>query len=434
MGLNPPNDKPQGAIDYSQYFDSLASFGQKYGFQTVVPRRDFDIVLSKVTSATVTATVLCYCDCVGYITYGANLSERKDFKAGEAQQIEIDNLSENESYSYRFYYKKADSDVFASSDEFSFKTKKNTDTSFSFAVIADSHLDENSDTAIYLSTLSNIAKGNNDFIVDLGDTFMTDKYGQQTFSYAYGQYFAQRYYLGSVCHSLPYYFVQGNHDGETGDKRAEMSAWSKLVREELYPNPVPENYFTWEWGDVQIIVLDPYTFTSSQGNRDPWQRSLGDSQYRWLEQVLKGSTQKYKFVFIHNLVGGVDKEGQGRGGAEAAIYWEWGGKNLEGLDEFSQKRSWAEPIHALLKRYGVQIVFHGHDHLYAKQDYDGIIYQCVQQPGLKRYDKLTYATTYGYINGTIKYDPGYIRISVSPDCAKIEYLSHTGNLLDSYTL
>ena len=43
---------------------------------------------------------------------------------------------------------------------------------------------------------------------------------------------------------------------------------------------------------------------------------LGAHQYAWFEQRLAGSQAKYKFVFTHSLVGGLD--GQMRGGLEAA--------------------------------------------------------------------------------------------------------------------
>ncbi|MGL5318539.1 MAG: metallophosphoesterase family protein, partial [Bacteroidales bacterium] len=323
---------------------------------------------------------------------------------------------------------------YVTSKQFRFSMPGNESENFRFAVIADSHIDQNSDTAVYQMTLKNIGEYGSDFLVDMGDTFMTDKYGQE-YTLAQGQYLAQRYYLGSVCHSLPLYLIQGNHDGETGDKRAEMTAWATRMSEMYFPGPDPKNYYYWERGDALMVVLDPFTYTSSQGSRDPWQRTLGEIQYHWLENVLKNSAKKFKFVFIHNLVGGVDVEGQSRGGAEAALYYEWGGKNWEGADEFSTKRNnWNMPIHQLLKKYGVQVVFHGHDHLYAKQEYDGIIYQCVQQPGLKRYDKLIYGDTYGYKNGILKYNPGHIRVKISPMNATIEYVSHLNTILDTYTL
>lgn len=420
--------------DYSQYFDSLASYGAKFGFQTVVPKRDYDIVLSNPTTTSVTATVLCYKDCIGYISCGATVTGQVTFKAGVPQKILISNLTANSDYVYQFHYQLPGTSSYASSASYHFSTPQSEGAAYSFAIIADSHLDENSDTTIYRATLTNVQRENNKFLIDLGDTFMTDKYGQQTYSCAYGQYLAQRYYFGSICHSLPLYFVQGNHDGEAGEKFSAMNDWSKKVREAFFPNPVSQNYYAWEWGDVLMIVLDPFTYTSQQGSKDLWARTLGDAQYHWLEKTLQSSTKKYKFVFIHNLVGGVDSNGMARGGAEVAPYWEWGGKNVNGTDEFAQHRSWSEPIHALLKRYGVQIVFHGHDHLFARQEYDGIIYQCVEQPALKRYDKLTYGEDYGYKSGVMNYFPGHIKVTVSSSGAKVDYISYQDTLLYSYTL
>ena len=54
---------------------------------------------------------------------------------------------------------------------------------------------------------------------------------------------------------------------------------------------------------------------------------------------------------------------------------------MDGSEGFAQMRpGWGKPIHHLLKDYGVSIVFKGHDHLYVKEELDGIIYQTLPQP------------------------------------------------------
>lgn len=414
------------------YFDSLATYGAKYGFKTVVPRRDYDIVLSSPTESTITLTVLFYKSCVGYISYGSASTDTINFDAGIPRKIVLSGLLSDKQYTYQFHYREKGSGQYFDSGKYAFSTSKPNGRSFSFAIIADSHLDENSDTLTYQATLRNIALQGVDFMLDLGDTFMTDKYGND-YKFAYGQYIAQRYYFGGICHSIPLYFVQGNHDGETGIKKAEMTKWAKQIRESYFPNPSSENYFAWEWGDALFIVLDPFTYTPNQGNKDPWQRTLGDVQYHWLEKTIKNSTKRYKFIFIHNLVGGADLSGLARGGAEIAPYFEWGGYSPNGnYDFYAMRPSWNKPIHDLLKENGVQIVFHGHDHVYAKQNYDGIIYQCVPQPSLKRFENLTYATTYGYLNGTIKYIPGNIKVTLNGSNLKVEYISAKNEVIDTY--
>ncbi len=85
-----------------------------------------------------------------------------------------------------------------------------------------------------------------------------------------------------------------------------------------------------------------------------------------------------------------------RGGIEAARYCEWGGKNLDGTDGFKDNRyGWAMPIHQLLVENNVSIVFHGHDHFFAKQEMDGVVYQLIPQPGHHGQGAVRSAEEYG---------------------------------------
>jgi hypothetical protein len=43
------------------------------------------------------------------------------------------------------------------------------------------------------------------------------------------------------------------------------------------------------------------------------------------------------------------------------------------------------PVHALLARNHATIVFHGHDHLYARQEVDGVVYQSCPNPADSTY-------------------------------------------------
>lgn len=434
--ITEPTPNPTPVTDM---FTVLGQLGIKYGFQTAVPKQTFNIILGNATSNSISMNIMPYENYTANISYGLDENSlttvsNVQLNQGTPYVLNISNLQPDKEYIYYFNYKTSTGTSFIKSSKFRFRTQKSVAQSFSFAIIADSHIDLNSDTLTYRNTLRNINQQNNDFLVDLGDTFMTDKYGSN-YTDAHGQYVAQRYYFGSVCNNLPLFFTVGNHDGEVGSKNSNMTDWSKNMRKTYYPVNSDKNYYSWEWGNALFIVLDPFTNTTGQGGNDAWLRTLGKTQYDWLEQTLKTSTKKFKFVFIHNLVGGVDADGQARGGAEAAPYYEWGGKSTSGIDEFATKRTgWQMPIHNLLKMYNVDIVFHGHDHVYAKQNYDGIIYQCVQQPSLKRFDNVTYATTYGYILGIMNYVPGNLKISISPNQAKIESISYLNTVLDTYTI
>jgi len=183
-------------------------------------------------------------------------------------------------------------------------------------------------------------------------------------------------------------------------------------------------YYAWEWGDVLFVVLDPFwnSLKKSGSLADNWNYSLGKDQYDWLKSVLAKSNASFKFVFCHNLVGGLDKDA--RGGAEAAAYFEWGGKNADGSYGFDSKRNgWGEPIHNVLVEYGVDVVFHGHDHFYAEQELDGVIYQLVPQPGHPGTKDFKLPKEYGYQEGVFLPSSGHLRVSISPEKAVVEYVA-----------
>lgn len=113
-----------------------------------------------------------------------------------------------------------------------------------------------------------------------------------------------------------------------------------------------------------------------------------------------------------------------RGGVEAAPYFEWGGKNADGTGGFAAKRpGFPKPIHQLLVDNKVTAVFHGHDHVYVKQDLDGIVYQEVPQPSAKNTSSgAMLAANYHYTSGTILSSAGHIRVTVSPTQVTSEYV------------
>ena len=147
--------------------------------------------------------------------------------------------------------------------------------------------------------------------------------------------------------------------------------------------------------------------------------TLGETQYRWLAKTLTSSKAAMRFVFIHHLVGGLGRDV--RGGAKPAAYMEWGGKNADGSEGFKENRpGWELPLHQLFVKNGVNIVFHGHDHLFVKEELDGIIYQEVPQPGHPSGGTRS-AEEYGY-GGVILGSSGHVRVTVSENDAKVDYV------------
>lgn len=418
-------------------------------YRTDFPEHPYDIVLARPTADSITISLLSYADREGHVMIGTDADRLvqatadEQFAAGAPAYLPITNLSPNTRYYYRLRLRAANgTGDYEETPLATFHTQRPPGSEFTFLMQADSHLDNNTEPELYAQSMKNMLAEGSDFLVDLGDTFMTDKYPNYTD--AHKQYLAQRYYFGLLCQSAPLFITLGNHDGEQGrflnGTSENMTIWSIAMRKKYFPNPEPDtfysgnttpdvlagplqNCFAWQWGDAHFIVLDPFWNSArvqGTGAAAGWSWTLGEAQYRWLKQTLESSTSRYKFLFIHHLVGGADSQ---RGGVEAASLYEWGGHDPDGSRTFAQRRpGWAAPIHELLVANKATAVFHGHDHLYVKQDLDGIVYQEVPQPGFPRYNQATSAAEYGYKSGTILGSPGYIRVKITPERATFDYL------------
>jgi 3',5'-cyclic AMP phosphodiesterase CpdA len=405
-------------------------------------------VLGRPSDHAVTLSVVAPEECDAFVEVfgadGAPLGETPIARLSAAvpAQILLDGLEPDRDYTYRVWRKVAGAAGFAAGEIHAFYTARPPGSTFSFAVQADPHLDGNTSAELLDRSLQNVLGYRPDFLVDLGDTFMSDKFAG-TRDEVLARHLLLRSVFTRVCHSVPLFLVLGNHEGESGahlDGTAEnLAVWATTIRKAYFPNPEPDDFYSgdgspqpfvgphqsiyaWEWGDALLVVLDPYWFTVGKpgGGADNWVRTLGRDQMRWLEQVLGASLARFKLVFIHNLVGGLD--GSMRGGAEAAPFYEWGGRNADGSWGFDvQRPGWVRPVHELLVASGVNVVFHGHDHLYARQELDGVVYQAVPQPG---WPGLTLRDPgeYGYRSGTLLPSSGHLRVTVSPAGLTVDYV------------
>ena len=431
-------------------------------FRTQVPEHPLDMILGRPTLHSVTLSVLAYQELEGYVAYGnikgeySKATPRQTFHSGQPVHLLIEGLLPNTRYYYQLHSRPPGNGNLVAGPEYSFTTGKPAGSGFTFTIQADSHLDNGTSPDIYRQSLATVKASKPDFHIDLGDTFMDDKYAE--FKASHAQYLAQRYYFGLVGTDSPVFLVLGNHDGESVDHGGagpdSMAVWANTMRKKYFPNPLPDgfysgntsdqpyvgllqDYYAWEWGDALFVVLDPFWYTSRKTrDGDNWPRTLGLQQYNWLKHTLESSHSKFKFVFIHHLSGGESREG--RGGAEAARFFEWGGHELNGADTFLQNRpGWPMPIHQMLLRNKVSAVFHGHDHLYVKQDLDGIVYQEVPQPSHARGSTQS-ATEYGYKSGVLLPSSGIMRVDITPAKASVQYISSNpgseGRVMHSYTI
>ncbi len=420
--------------------------GQRQGapppvYRVEVPACDLDVIAGAPTTESIVLSIRGKVEPTPQLVIraGSKTIPSPKFALATSKPVEVPirGLQPGTTYSYRL--SQGDAKV-----EGRFTTARKPGEEFSFAIHADTHLDGNTDLKVLQRTQDNIVKDQPDFLVDLGDTFMVDKY--PNYKDASKQYEAQRYWFSRLGSQMSIFLCLGNHDGEVGwpgRGGGDMASWSREQREANFPVIRPTKFYSgapkkglwysYNWGDGTFIILDPFVATTrkTRGDDDGWNWTLGKEQFDWFAQTLKKSKSMFKFVFIHHLVGGFGGA-EARGGVEAADRYEWGNK-----EEFPVKREgWAEPIHALMVKYGVTAMFHGHDHLYVRQEKDGIVYLEVPQPGQPRDNAIGSAEKYGYKSGVILGSSGHIRVTVSPRTAKLQYVkslagADNGKVLDS---
>lgn len=411
---------------------------------SLLSAQSFTELLGRPTDVSVTVNILFDQEVEVYWEFGTSPNtypqQTPTFSTSLNLPLEADltALKPNTRYYYRTRYRaKGSTGAFWAGTERSFQTQRSQTSTFSFAVEADPHLDENTIPASYSQTLKHIFSKQPDFLIDLGDIFMSEKLPVINQEEITKRHLLYRPYFNEVSHSVPLFLAMGNHEGELGwrldGKETSLPVMAANTRKLYYPNPVPnhfysgntvsenfvglrENYYAWEWGNALFIVLDPYWYTVK---KPEWGWTLGQAQYNWLRNTLATSKATFKFVFAHQLLAGGN---EGRGGTEVAHLHEMGGQNTDGSWGFSAQRpGWEKPIHELLKATNVSIYFHGHDHFYGKQDKDGVVYQEVPQPSSRNITNVT-GLEYGYKEGILRANRGYLLVTVSPTQAKVEYI------------
>jgi len=362
------------------------------------------------------------------------------------QEIELNGLIPDTAY----YYQVAPTMIGGSNTssnteafEHSFHTQRAPGSAFTFEIQGDSHPERTKnqfDASLYTRTLTGAASDQPDFYMTIGDDFSVDTLKTVNPQTVAGQYLNQRQWLGLV--DAPVFLVNGNHEqaslANLNGTADNVAVWAQTARNTYYPQPAPDafytgdpepvqfigqlrDYYAYTWGDALFVVIDPYWHSSqtvdnqfgadrtSKGNRDLWNVTLGETQYRWFRQTLETSTAKYKFVFTHHVLG------TGRGGIELARGYEWG----DSANLAAHRPGWDKTIHQVMVDSGVTIFFQGHDHIFARQELDGVIYQSLPEPANPYY---SWENTEAYKSGDKFPNSGRVRVNVSPEGVKVDYV------------
>jgi hypothetical protein len=409
----------------------------------------FTEILGRPTDTSMTASILFNTATDLYLEYGTSSgvytqsTTQTTAIGGTPLVIDMQNLVPNTKYYWRTRYRSSGPGTFLSGSEHTFYTQRAPGSTFTFTIESDVHLyDKKGCTNLYKICLANQAADKPDFMIDMGDTYGDDhKPALMTSSKSDSLHRVYRPILGTVCHSIPYYFCLGNHEGEMDyyllqNPPNNIAAWGTIWRKFYFPGPSPnafytgntdiepnglgnpENFYAWTWGDALFVVLDVYRYQcDTSAKPQKWDWTLGYDQYSWLKSTLENSTATYKFVFAHQL------RGQGRGGVADARFYEWGGYTNATNYQFSTYRPspWTVPIHQLFVDNNVDVFFHGHDHVFAHESLDGVVYQELPMPSDSTYEIGMLANADAYVSDTLD-GSGHLRVTVSPSCVVIDYV------------
>ncbi len=369
--------------------------------------------------------------------------------------LELTELPADQVVYYRLWSAPAGGTLVPATHERSFRTARSSDSAFAFAVIADDHMinmlpDNPPGVALYHRTLQQIAARNPDFLLHLGD-FATIQWAvnqpeldAQSLAQARERYRLQRLALDELQGCVPFYLALGNHEAESGWRYDGtpncLAAWGQAARNEYIPNPTPGAFydgwdeyvpdiglrravFGWPWGGLYLSVFDPYWRTMNDPciSGDDWDWSLAWGQYAAVHDALNGRGQvcTWRVLAGHQLLASYNAGGNphyGRGGAEIAGLTEWG--DAAG---WAQWRGWPYgPLTQICADTGVDLMLHGHDHLFAYQEAGGLRYLECPTPSDVGY-RCEYQVQGGYQSGVILPNSGYLWVQVDATSLTIDY-------------
>jgi 3',5'-cyclic AMP phosphodiesterase CpdA len=164
--------------------------------------------------------------------------------------------------------------------------------------------------------------------------------------------------------TIPYYSARGNHDNTGGhgyEDRVLGGMRPDNTGRVLPTRPGGNEYFyAFDKGPLRFIAIDTEQDKTLQ---------VGGKQYAWLESELADAKAQHLFpiVFFHEAIFSIGAHGSANG------------KHGNNIDLQT-------PLHPLFQRYGVKLVFQGHDHLYYRTVRDGVTYIVTGGGGAPLYD------------------------------------------------
>jgi len=218
-----------------------------------------------------------------------------------------------------------------------------------------------------------------------------------------------------VVDTIPVMPVTGNHESYTPERRFSMpilfTAQLKLPLNG--PESLKGQVYSFDYGDVHFSMLD-----SQEGEERRFVPTMLDIQKVWLENDLRTTNKKWKIVCFHR-----------------SPY-----NNKEKGDNENVRRAFV-PI---LDQYHADVVFTGHDHVYAHtyplyngevmgSTDQGTIYVATGRSGTKTYRDVSANDWNEFFYNPLD-EPNYITVEVKGDSLTVKAFKQSGVLIDDWTI
>ncbi len=198
------------------------------------------------------------------------------------------------------------------------------------------------------------------------------------------QFFSPSYEnIQDMLANMPYQSAMGNHED------------SGILFSSYFPYPfVDGHYWSFDYGPAHFVVVDQYT------NYSP-----GSAQLQWIEDDLATTDKRWKFIALH-------EPGWSAGG---------GHSNNQNVQNY---------IQPLCEQYGVQIVFGGHNHYYARAVVDEVEHITTGGGGAPLYHP---DPSYPYIVAT-NMSHHYCKIDIHNDLLNFTAINMDGAVIDTFSI
>jgi predicted phosphodiesterase len=272
-----------------------------------------------VQGVTASSVVICWVNegsDTGVVEYGKTPElgrKEADARVGRRHAVTLAGLDPGSTYHYRV------EGVGGSSSTGSFRTASvGEDSSFNFAVVGDS----GSGGKGQLAVAKLLGRFGPDLILHTGDVVYPA--GQE-------RHYDRRFFAPyrDLIKTVPLFPVLGNHDVREGN--------SATFLENFHP-PLgspggTKRYYSFDWGNTHFVALNSELYHDDK-------RSDPEKQKAFLVQDLAASRKRWKVAFMHR-----SPYGSSRHGGDGRV---------------------REDLEPLFVKYGVDLVFSGHDHVYER--------------------------------------------------------------------